>query len=135
MCVNRARTALWGPGVAQRGYLLNLRVKVPPAQIPVWRRSYIRQPTGATLAAESPEVNVLRGGREPDRPTKEANNQKGRSESERTNRRNPPQREVGRWNLECQGLPAPARWPELVRKKLGSARTRLPAEVEGGNSG
>ena len=37
--------------------LLNLRVKVPPAQIPVWRRSYIRQPTGVTLTAESPEVN------------------------------------------------------------------------------
>ena len=46
-----------GGGGVQRGYLLNLRVKVPPAQIPVWRRSYIRQPTGATLTAESPEVN------------------------------------------------------------------------------
>ena len=45
---------------------MNLRVKVPPAQIPVWRRSHIRQPTGATLTAESPEVNVLRGGREPE---------------------------------------------------------------------
>ena len=44
-------------GEVQRGYLLNLRVKVPPAQIPVWRRSYIRQPTGATLTVESPEVN------------------------------------------------------------------------------
>ena len=46
-----------GGGGGQRGYLLNLRVKVPPAQIPVWRRSYIRQPTGATLTVESPEVN------------------------------------------------------------------------------
>ena len=61
--------------------------------------------------------------------------QKGRSESERTNRRNPPQREVGYWVLECQGFPPPTRWPVLVRKKLGSARSRLPAEVEGGNSG
>ena len=49
-----------GTGVVQRGYLLNLRVKVPPAQVPVWRRSHIRQPTGATLTAESPDVNVLK---------------------------------------------------------------------------
>ena len=34
-----------------------MRVKVPPAQIPVWRCSYIRQSTGATLTVESPEVN------------------------------------------------------------------------------
>ena len=47
----------------QRGYLLNLRVKVPSAQIAVWRRSHIRQSTGATLTAESPGVNVLRRGR------------------------------------------------------------------------
>ena len=53
----------------QRGYLLNLRVEVPSAQIPVWRRSHIRQPTGATLTAESPDVNVLKRGREcPDQP-------------------------------------------------------------------
>ena len=43
----------------KRGYLLNLRVKFTSAEIPVWRCSHIRQLTGATLTAESPDVNVL----------------------------------------------------------------------------
>ena len=58
-----------GSGEVQRGYPLNLRVEVASAQIPVWRRSHIRQSTGATLTAESPDVNVLKRSREtPRRP-------------------------------------------------------------------
>ena len=119
----------------QRGYLLNLRVKVPSAQIPVWRRSHIRQSPGATLTAESPDVNVLKGGREtPDQPRRLAN----RRAVARANgliAETPPSVELVAGYSECQAFPSPTRWPVLVRKKLGSARIRLPAEVEGGNSG
>ena len=89
----------------QRGYLLNLRVKVPSAQIPVWRRSHIRQPTGATLAAESPDVNVLRRGRKtPDQPRRLAIRRAVARANGRT-AETPLQREVGRWLLRsAKGL-------------------------------
>ena len=44
----------------QRGYLLNFRVKVPPAQVPVWRRSHIRQLTGATLTARKERCRTVK---------------------------------------------------------------------------
>ena len=123
-----------GGGGVQRGYLLNLRVKVPPAQVPVWRRSHIRQLTGATLTAESPDVNVLKRGREtPDQPRRQAI----RRAVARANgliAEIPPSVELVAGYSECQAFPSPTRWPELVRKELGRARIRLPAEVEGGNS-
>ena len=118
----------------QRVYLLNLRVEVPSAQIPVWRRSHIRQPTGATLTAESPDVNVLKRGREcPDQPRRLAI----RRAVARANgliAEIPPSAELVAGYSECQAFPFPTRWPALVRKELGSARIGLPAEVEGGNS-
>ena len=118
----------------QRGYLLNLRVKVPSAQVPVWRRSHIRQLTGATLTAESPDVNVLKRGREtPDQPRRQAI----RRAVARANgliAEIPPSVELVAGYSECQAFPSPTRWSELVRKELGRARIRLPAEVEGGNS-
>ena len=123
-----------GGGEVQRGYLLNLRVKVPPAQVPVWRRSHIRQLTGATLTAESPDVNVLKRGREtPDQPGRQAI----RRAVARANgliAEIPPSVELVAGYSECQAFPSPTRWPVLVRKELGRARIRLPAEVEGGNS-
>ena len=67
-----------GFGGVQRGYLLNLRVKVPSAQIPVWRCSHIRQLTGVTLTAESPDVNVLKRGCEaPDQSSSRAHSTAG----------------------------------------------------------
>ena len=123
-----------GCGGVQRGYLLNLRVKVPSAQVPVWRRSHIRQLTGATLTAESPDVNVLKRGREtPDQPRRQAI----RRAVARANgliAEIPPSVELVAGYSECQAFPSPTRWSELVRKELGSACIRLPAEVEGGNS-
>jgi hypothetical protein len=63
-----------------------------------------------------------------------ANEQEGRSQSERTNRRNRAPHETDSSGvLECQdGVPA-RQWPASVRKAWGNARTGLPAEVEGGN--
>lgn len=115
-----------GCGEVQRGYLLNLRVKVPSAQIPVWRRSHIRQSTGATLTAESPDVNVLKRGREtPDQPRRLAN----RRAVARANgliAEIPPSVELVAGYSECQAFPSPTRWPVLVRKKLGSGTHQAP---------
>ena len=124
-----------GQGAVQRGYLLNLRVKVPSAQIPVWRRSHIRQATGVTLTAESPDVNVLKRGREaPDQPRRLAIRRAVARANGLIVETPPPSVELVAGYSECQGFPSPTRWPVLVRKRLGSARSRLPAEVEGGNS-
>ena len=130
----KARKVCCSGRMILEGYLLNLRVKVPPAQVPVWRRSHIRQLTGATLTAESPDVNVLKRGREtPDQPRRQAI----RRAVARANgliAEIPPSVELVAGYSECQAFPSPTRWPELVRKELGRARIRLPAEVEGGNS-
>ena len=87
---------------AQRGWLLNERVEVPPAHIPVWRRSHVRQPTGATLTVESPDVNVLREGVS---PTDQPRRLTTRGAVARANGRIveiSPQHEVGYWNVELR---------------------------------
>ena len=117
----------------QRGYLLNLRGKVPSAQIPVWRRSHIRQPIGATLTVESPDVNVLKGGREtPDQPRRLAI----RRAVARANgliAETPPSVELVAGYSECQAFPSPTRWPVLVRKDwevhASGSRRKLKAAI------
>ena len=123
-----------GFGDVQRGYLLNLRVKVPSAQIPVWRCSHIRQLTGATLTAESPDVNVLKRGRETPDQSRRLTTRRAVARANGLIAEIPPSVELVAGYSECQAFPSPTRWPVLVRKELGSARIRLPAEVEGGNS-
>ena len=46
-----------GFGGVQRGYLLNLRVKVPSAQIPVWRCSHIRHAAGSRRKLKAAILN------------------------------------------------------------------------------
>ena len=63
-----------------------------------------------------------------------ANEQEGRSQSERTNRRNRVPHETDSSGVsECQDFLPSRQWPVSVRKAWGDARTGLPAEVEGGN--
>jgi hypothetical protein len=63
-----------------------------------------------------------------------ANEQEGRSQSERTNRRNRVPHETDSSGvLECQDFLPSRQWPVSVRKAWGDARTGLPAEVDGGN--
>jgi len=69
------------------------------------------------------------------RPAREASKQEGRSESERTSRRNNRPHEAGSSGVsECQGFVASTRWPVPLRKNW-DARSGLPAEAEGGNPG
>ena len=120
----------WGPemgeGGVQRGYLLNLRVKVPPAQIPVWRRSHIRQSTGETLTAESPDVNVLKRGREtPDQPRRLAI----RRAVARANGlivEIPPQRGVGRWVLGVPSVSFPYAMASAGAEGTGKCTHQAP---------
>ena len=110
----------------QRGYLLNLRVKVPPAQVPVWRRSHIRQLTGATLTAESPDVNVLKRGREtPDQPRRQAI----RRAVARANgliAEIPPSVELVAGYSECQAFPLPYAMASAGAEGTGKSTHQAP---------
>ena len=110
----------------QRGYLLNLRVKVPPAQVPVWRRSHIRQLTGATLTAESPDVNVLKRGREtPDQSRRQAI----RRAVARANgliAEIPPSVELVAGYSECQAFPLPYAMARAGAEETGKSTHQAP---------
>jgi hypothetical protein len=99
-------------------------VRVPPAQIPVWRRSDIRQSPEVTQAAGSPDVKA-RGRLSVNSvgSTQRASNQEGRSESERMNPRK-------LYHRRRQGFPPSTQWPMPARKNGGVHVPGLPGGLK-----
>ena len=96
-------------------------------------KSAAKESRGA--ADQNGDQNVERGGCQTHRQGNPGAVEKGRSESERNNRRKPPQREVGCWISECQGFSPSYLMASAGAEETGKCTRQAPGEIEGGNSG